>query len=1049
MPLSIKTPTKKGKYDLPAEKTVFKRYLTLCENKKDIGALEALHQQFNQATDLTLEEEQFKDRLNQSIIDIKKEKIPIVEISTAKKPYDINQPAQLKLLLAAIKRKGKKQQQNDLLDIKRQLQNKHTSIQHQATLNIVDKLIGQIDHILTTITKTQNYQPYTILLQDEFLTRRTIRPPTLALDKHSLQKYKSGTLEHYLDKSVSSKKKLGEDNFREVSACFWFDFEKLLAIESPDNAHLHLVTYITLVLQFCSHNSSYYPAQGYGKSRTDECQHPLFYFRSQSEHHYIEDTKRITRSKDTDNRTGCYGKQNNAYQKLLLTEFPASLHTQQLAKIKDDGRLANEDGIKYLGIFLAHVGSRANNFVNWFLAIMTQLKQDSGDPQKRVSQTTGIPQIDKTTALPTEHMVNTLVASCIDAFKQLQDQTKSWAIQHDLFSCIQAHRAKLTNKMASSNPRLQNISLNFPENASFIEVTFYPNFTNEQRDTDNFKQGLTNVLIGFLGGLINYNAALAGQHVFMQRRQSFGFLRPTITDIGSLKARISIGTEPIQYADIILQSLRQFDTLLDNYDFTKGRSSHNELIKQLSQPCENAKGKQQTDKTGNYLLASMRAEDDQWVALLAAQKYLLQAHNKIGEELNDETSEDESDHDDESNSESCETSEDEQESESADEDQDEEITLDNAVIKHAFEEYLQQFIIERVNHSQIAAADRSNISRNGFSFFNSAEAKLPKETPEDILKNNVSFLILQNLIAYVIKTSTEKVPFLDPKTTTYYSFVHIFIKLLHNCQKGVFLLEHLNQYETTHLYAKANLLIENILEYLSLFTFFINLELRTINLPNIVPRLRHAEIACLTQHLNLPEKSVKLFFNDSGEQAIITGIVIAAKQLDLTTTALYCFPGGYYELPLACTELGISTGTGETFKERANIWFIDITQLPKINFTNTSQPFNNVKSVIIDITNSSTLDTLTKLQPTISLLRAKGILVILVNSSLKHEQLGMDKYQSGKTTVILPENVTLKPTLEKQLSDISEEAASPTIAFYHTMMQEIGHERETMGQVLI
>ena len=85
-----------------------------------------------------------------------------------------------------------------------------------------------------------------------------------------------------------------------------------------------------------------------------------------------------------------------------------------------------------------------------------------------------------------------------------------------------------THKHKKNQEEYQNpVRLSYSEGASYIYLDLFTSMLlAKTRDSANYKEGLTNLLLGFFGGLLNYNAKQAGMQIRAERRQSFGFLRP-------------------------------------------------------------------------------------------------------------------------------------------------------------------------------------------------------------------------------------------------------------------------------------------------------------------------------------------------------------------------------------------------------------------------------------------------------------------------------------------------------------------------------------------
>jgi|GEM_PF-3913859 len=68
--------------------------------------------------------------------------------------------------------------------------------------------------------------------------------------------------------------------------------------------------------------------------------------------------------------------------------------------------------------------------------------------------------------------------------------------------------------------------------------------------------GYVGLVMSFLGGLLNSKGRAMG--VVANRRQSFGFMRPSLTDTAE-SIRFSLGTQPLEYSQVVLASMVELD----------------------------------------------------------------------------------------------------------------------------------------------------------------------------------------------------------------------------------------------------------------------------------------------------------------------------------------------------------------------------------------------------------------------------------------------------------------------------------------------------------
>jgi hypothetical protein len=1030
-PAVVKVANAKGQptsYNLriPKDVTALKTRITKLGNDDKGAVLSDIKQQleglFNStAPDYGLYEsiKVFYDQVRNALVKVNQKSIVAVTIDGC--PYRINSKSD--------KTKAIKKVKTLLLDEKNDYvikgldeQLKGLSIANPYEPSVTDlRQIMYKGYIERSVKKQalEGYKIYPELLKTEFLysNNGSITPklnlniPIFRRENDLLgyykSKYSSSKLDSYLKKPVSERKKTGQDSFEQLSASFYFDVGQILQTQSHTGVFKQVLCVVT-TLNLFSHNSSYYSAQGYGRSQKKENSAQLYYFRSQMKHPYISQLG-----------IKSYGNQNIKFVEMLRgflgEEHPRS---KQLLSLSANGNTISKDA-NYFGLFSAYAGTRANNieqlsqFIiqkNWnsaqnFLLNFSGIRDDRRFELSRQAMV----------LFPHQKEVRESITTIIDEFKKISDATtKSWQLSKNLHSQMCKNYSLRAQNITEACKATSFLKVTYPALAPFIFIDLYPNCPSEKKNSANFKEGVTNVIIGFLGGLINYNAKLHGTHIFIQRRQSFGFLRSFITDAGSLRIRLSLGLEPLEFEPIIVKSIKQLDAILAVYDFTAPeKQGAPEIVKEVSSPCELGRTSKTTDKTGNYLLYAMRILDDQWAALLVSQKYIAEEFEIDSKAITQSN--------------------------------------ENSIVAKSFERYLKDFIHRRAIYKQSHSQgekdkakwwDNRQINRDGYTFKNSSPtidtAKIDKldekegrSEQQKIIQEHVIFQLLQNVIKYIVDLILQDFPL---QTEYYHSLCHLLSVVFDNCQRGVYLLSHLQNYKITHTYAVANLIIENILEYV------IPLQHLVLWKDDSVKKLYNLEKEYVKNTLNLKSEDIHLFYNDSGEQAIIAGIIAMYNQQQnidkIISPQIYLFPGSYYEVKEFCDSKNKSNFTN--IYSNATICFCDITKIDEIV---RYEPFltknNKLKAIIIDTTNNNNAESLSKLRDLIAKLHQKDIWVLLANSSLKLEELGLDKYQTGKNIVISPSGAKFDEQTLSRLQDISDAAMNSLIASFRLIVEGI------------
>ena len=78
--------------------------------------------------------------------------------------------------------------------------------------------------------------------------------------------------------------------------------------------------------------------------------------------------------------------------------------------------------------------------------------------------------------------------------------------------------------------------------------------------------GWVNCVLGYFGGLLNFYAAKESIPIYTLRRQSFGFLRTTLTDTKQ-SIRLSLGGLPEVYTNIVIDAIRHLEREMYGLNF--------------------------------------------------------------------------------------------------------------------------------------------------------------------------------------------------------------------------------------------------------------------------------------------------------------------------------------------------------------------------------------------------------------------------------------------------------------------------------------------------
>jgi hypothetical protein len=388
-----------------------------------------------------------------------------------------------------------------------------------------------------------------------------------------------------------------------------------------------LVDRLPAALLYLAHNSSHAPPQGLAKVQGREANNPLVYFRSQSdsghphEQFYFDLIDFIRRNVKPSNMPGRQKQimpsqpamkalvKNNAEDDSKIapsTEWnvhdtgAGQVYKKIMKPVPVKEGEKPKDKTDYDGPIAAYVGMRKSNahvysdgLAALFTAygsladgigqLITFLKAHYELSDAPVSEPPAIPVI-KAEIVNVRTRLAALEASPPSAqgapAPQAQDddampveaaeasasgEEGGRSLFHDSLASRSSFSETLAEAMSTvSLSRLTVFASKGQPNLSI--QTGAPPFTTSayKVDMSYHQDGWNNAVLCFFGGLLNHVAAVHGQPVFVTRRQSFGFLRPTLTDTKE-SLRLSLGAQPIGYANVIIEALCSLDAAISSF----------------------------------------------------------------------------------------------------------------------------------------------------------------------------------------------------------------------------------------------------------------------------------------------------------------------------------------------------------------------------------------------------------------------------------------------------------------------------------------------------
>jgi hypothetical protein len=831
----------------------------------------------------------------------------------------------------------------------------------------------------------------------EHVERRANKSPTFFI---SIEK------RGYPLRVATEKEKLGEDNLREIAYYTLLDLKKLNK-EKFSNA---LIEYVALMCNLFVHNSSYFPAQGFGKTQLRELKQILQYYRSQLDHPHRLFFDNQARDENSKGQRG-HLPRNTVFEKILTmsqTENIVFKNTIQsldeygfkLAKQESKATKSKATKITNFGPLLGYTGARANNNTAYIMAL--KKKCNSIDELRAaiillISQSLYKSKSNRTN-LPPQKQLNCALMDIrqrgmapgndwLKKFEELKNNIGEIKLTKNLFHQSMNRRIGRVGEIIrriKTQSLLNSLAVRDSSFSTCLEVVLYPSYRSARRASQNFTQGITNVILGFFGGLLNFNLHKRGLFIFVQKRQSFGFSNPTLTDIDNGTIRLSLGNESTIFDDILVETICELAIVMKVYDFT---NKENESVKRYLGACEKPKNQKTgvTEKTGNHLLNAMRKDENQWYSIICAYNNLMDRAN----------------------------------------------SPEGTDIIVAFGQYLEQI-------TKGVSSYEDNIS---FKLDNSLYIR--STSTIDTAGSNLTAAYLNNVLTYTLNyvTNMEKdaqdylIRFMPS------SYAYLLRKLWSNCYKIKLLLEAHTEASLTHFIAKGNLLIENILEYLILLNGQYNLFKRKDHIKNSkddeVKALKNFHLKQASCHLEIPENQIEVFYTDSGQQANVASLLILEHKIALRSNHesldIHVYNNTYYEFGLFLKEI---RGFRNTALKDAYLVVLDVRSIK--SFEADLEQVKNLNTIIIDITHNSVLGT-PGLKDLIVRLHQQKKWVILTTSSLKHEQLGLDKYQCGRITVIKPLQDDLYRNIRDELQQISDGAMTPNIAYFLNVVNKVSN----------
>lgn len=776
----------------------------------------------------------------------------------------------------------------------------------------------------------------------------------------------------------------GETSFQELYACLMASMAQYTySIE-------HLIQYSALVLNLFVHVATFTPHDGHGQAQSRESQ--LQYYRSQGNHTNASLFKELTKKPG---RTGMSRLPlNEGFIKLIASDDFSPRFCAEIKKfnpktgIPKPGKAVSS----YVMTKIAHAGARKNN-LSTLIQGMNQVVEgfdDSVSKNLLQAKLQAILPPTKTILELSLETCTTRINALLTEFNVFGNSCKNtFNPGEELSSRLLGYRISRIEhiKQQASLLQLKHIIIDSKqENITCLMIQLYPNC---KITDDTYKNGVTNVLLSFFAALLNHYSEKQGLRLHTTRRQSFGFLRPTITDAGCLMIRLSLGLEPSLFDRIILGSLQQFDVLLEEFKFNEKTDPSVSSVFEYNKPRKVKKegDKREPNAPDTYIRSVVRKDNLTLQTFQQAKAYIDQAA---------------------------------------------ELSNGSDYLNQAMRAFLDQYI------------------RNGVTLSLTSHLKQPSTNTVQLIESP-TINLLQNTLAYAFDFVRSLVFKRSGESLEHFAhvYLHSLLKLFNNCQQAQHLLSNYAQIETTEFYYQGLLVIENILEYLISLDGLKQIQAELEKKP-IYPiiELHHSELDYVNRMLQIPKQQLHLFFTDSGQQAITSALLTLSIMLHgpaadghVYDSDIHLFGNTYYEIAEFIKDCKADKLKLEMKElECAKIIFVDISQINLLIEKLNSRDCPAMKALVIDMTHHPLFDQI-RLRQLINTIHQSGVWVTLVESSLKHSQLGLDKYQAGKIITIAPPGETLpKPALD-MFEHVSIDATHPLVAAYLLMVNTICRDK--------
>lgn len=353
-----------------------------------------------------------------------------------------------------------------------------------------------------------------------------------------------GWYNHPIDCEVNVFTKSGEKYFIELMESLMHDISSNMIVVDCKLAEI-----LPSFLLYFMHNAGVFPPIGEGYSRFAETVYPLSYFRDRPESSPI--MKIYMRF---------IGNPSSNFQII----HPLNRCMFNMLKRSVSGRndiISIFNSIKFLCSNVFYIDRHVLKNKNWqnvFLLLVS-----SGTPVNTFEAISSAVNSLIKTQNPRPENIRLQEANVDDLLREIDlPSGNSRKNIHDDFLAFRARVCDRIMKLVAKHKFVHIKPFHVKDSQNLmIEVRKPPN-ADKNYKTKSFQHlGWVCFVECFFCGLLNYQAEISEKYIYTMLRDSYGFLRPTLTQCGTA-FRLSMGAQPDCYAEIVANALVTMDNLL-------------------------------------------------------------------------------------------------------------------------------------------------------------------------------------------------------------------------------------------------------------------------------------------------------------------------------------------------------------------------------------------------------------------------------------------------------------------------------------------------------